>query len=149
MRRQIVCYVIMVTLTRHFPYNAHDECVVWMVVAFFMRLLFTVWYPLFTVLMLYAYIIWCNMVYGCIHEDFTHVWDIFQSLYLYQWPTIQCCCIMGWINLEAYKKLTTERPKNIYLQSNIVKIKHISNIWWTTIKRGQIGQQQMTQIWRA
>ena len=23
---------------------------------------------------------------------------------------------MGWINLETVKKLTTERPKNIYLQ---------------------------------
>ena len=53
--RQIVCYVIgarlMATLTRHFifPNNTHDGCVVLMVVAFFMRLL---WYPLFTVLML-------------------------------------------------------------------------------------------------
>ena len=24
---------------------------------------------------------------------------------------------MGWINLEAFKKLASERPKNIYLQT--------------------------------
>ena len=148
MRRQIVCYVIMVTLTRHFPYNAHDECVVWMVVAFF---IFCLQYGI------HCSLFWCYMPisYGvtwCM-DAFTKTLPMFETYFkvctCYQWPTIQCCCIMGWINLEAYKKLTTERPKNIYLQSNIVKIKHISNICRTTIKRGQIGQRQMRQIWRA
>ena len=59
---------------------------------------------------------------------------------------------MGWINLEAVKKLTTEITKNIYLQfKTALKSSNISNIWlWTAIKRGlKFGQKQMTQIWRA
>ena len=59
---------------------------------------------------------------------------------------------MGWINLEAVKKLTTEITKNIYLQfKTTLKSSNISNIWlWTAIKRGlKFGHKQMTQIWRA
>ena len=59
---------------------------------------------------------------------------------------------MGWINLEAFKKLTTERPKK-YLSTNQTALKsnnisYISSVLCrTTIKRGQVGQQQLAQIY--